>query len=102
FQLCRHPFQVADMNAVHKNIEVTADLTIGTEKVRLEGGILKKGIFDQFGNGHTGHAELTLVIHIIFHQGRESDNWHKNIIREMPTSRRRTHCAPLSYTVHSS
>lgn len=70
------------MDPIDKDIEVAPQLSIRVEKVRAKPRVLLEDIIQQVCNTPTHHREFTLVIHIVFHQGRESDKRHINILHE--------------------
>jgi len=79
-QFCIQPIQIADVGAIHKNIEMPAEIAVGTDQVEFDGRILLDHIFDQFMDRRGRHRELGLVVHIVFHHVGKTDVRHRHIL----------------------
>jgi hypothetical protein len=68
------------MYAVDKDIEVSAQFAICIKQMEFNRGILLNDSVNDFTDRRARDREFTLVIDVIFHHSRETNDWHESIL----------------------
>ena len=68
------------MNTVDKDIEMPAKFSVCVQQVDFYGWIALDDLFDDLSDRRSADGKFTLVIDIIFHHCRETDDGHENIL----------------------
>ena len=64
--------EVADVLAVDKEIEVAAQVTLGVEEVKAHLRVALRDSLNRLADSGSVHGQLALVVHVVFHRGRET------------------------------
>jgi len=75
-----HAVELADLLAVHEDVEMSAKPAFGIHQMEFCGRELPDQKIDQFRNGRGRNRDLALVIEIILHCRGKTDNRHGAIL----------------------